>query len=198
MARVRCPSIAARCASTETSRRCPIGSASTSAPGFISPSTYERTIPLRDRRSGAARRRSPSSSEGRVSLVWQLPSKRRLCRLGVTKGGDESRESSPSDAKRACSGAVEGTKASMPKRARDRIDTRGASSRAAAGLAVAQLAAMVACSPGAPATESRSNVAEFSTIPGVGWAPANEPPAPSGSAGSGDTGASPTNEGNTP
>lgn len=41
-------------------------------------------------------------------------------------------------------------------------------------------------------------MAEFSTIPGVGSAPASQPPAPSGSAGSGEPGASPTDEGNVP
>lgn len=75
----------------------------------------------------------------------------------------------------------------MSKRALDRIDTRGASSPAGARFAVAHLAAVVvACSLGAPATQSGSNVAEFSTIPGGGSASANQPPAPSlGSAGSG-------------
>jgi hypothetical protein len=89
----------------------------------------------------------------------------------------------------------------MLKRELDRIDTRSVSSRAAAGFAIAHLTAVVvACSPGAPATQSGSNVAEFSTVPGVGWAPADGPPVPSsaGSAGSGDPGASPTNEGNVP
>jgi hypothetical protein len=88
----------------------------------------------------------------------------------------------------------------MPKRIVDRIDTPGGSWRAAAFLAGGPIAMVVACSPGAPATESGSNVREFSTVPGVGWAPVNEPPAPNapGSARSGDPGSNPTNEGNIP
>lgn len=62
----------------------------------------------------------------------------------------------------------------MQKSALDRIDTR------ASVLVAAGFVAAMACSPGAPATESGANVAEFSTIPGVGWDPANEPAASGG------------------
>jgi hypothetical protein len=85
----------------------------------------------------------------------------------------------------------------MPKRIVDRIDTPGGPWHAAACVAAANLAAVVACSPGAPATQSESNVPEFSNIPGVG--PANGPPAPSSSgSGLGDPCANPTSEGNIP
>jgi hypothetical protein len=84
----------------------------------------------------------------------------------------------------------------MRKRALHRIDTHGGSLRAAACLAVA-----LACSPGAPATESRSNVPEFSTIPGVGWVPPNGPSVPGtpeAVVGSGGASSSTTNEGSIP
>jgi hypothetical protein len=79
----------------------------------------------------------------------------------------------------------------MRKHALDRIDTDDGWLRA-----VACAMAVVACSPGAPATESRSNVPDFSTIPGVGRVAPNEPSVPA--AGAGDPGASASNEGSIP
>lgn len=82
----------------------------------------------------------------------------------------------------------------MPKPERGRTDTGSGSWHAAACLV-----AVLACSPGAPATESRSNVPEFATVPGVAWTPAGEPGAPSEpgvAAGSSDPEANPINEGN--
>jgi hypothetical protein len=83
----------------------------------------------------------------------------------------------------------------MPKRIVDRIDTQGGPWRVAAA---ANLAAVVACSPGAPATESASNLPEVSTTPGVGRAPASVPPPNSPGSESGDPSANPTDEGNIP
>jgi hypothetical protein len=74
-----------------------------------------------------------------------------------------------------------------------RIDARAASVLAAAGCLVA-----AACSPGAPATESGANVAEFSTIPGVTGVPANEPPAVAAAGDEGSAAASGGAEGNPP